>query len=822
MDAEAPPPTPGALAGIRVVDLTRGPCGGRATAVLADFGADVLRVLPSSDHTSLGLASSPFWQRGKSTTTVDPSDRAAMGELFDAADVVVADGPRRRLVDAGFDADSVRNTRPGLVHCTITGFGAPLDAATGVDGPTDAWPGHEGLVAAWAGRMAGFGVQLNEDRPVYAALPVATHMASQGAVHGILAALLQRQRTGEGDVVETSLLQGLTCFDLVDQMMWQLHDGTADDFVPLRLASEMPTLNYHPLLTSDGRWIQCGNLLEHLFMSFLDAIDMLGELLVDERFIGSPATWSPEATEEARDRILHRMQERTADEWMAIFDENGNVAAEPVLTTAEALDHRDIACSLIELDDPHVGRTTQIGPIARLERSPASPEPRRAPGDASSWIASASGSGVPVGTHDRVPGRPLDGVTILDLSTIIAGPLGMSMLADLGARVVKVEPFGGDPFRQLYGDGRLAVKTNLGKESICIDLKNADGQAVLHELVADADVLVHNFRGAVPQKLGIDPDTLWAINPRLVWAGLSGYSVASPSATRPATHPVIGASTGGVAHQAGPALSAECPTLAEVREAARRIMAANEANPDPNTSVVAASAVLLALADRERNHGQGQVVRIDMQTANAWANGDDFLRYDTKPDRPTPDDELHGLGATYRLYPTADGWVFLAAQGDQAFERFCRAAGHEDIARAPRFATSASRADHDDELVGVLTEVFATRSADDWQKLADHGIGCVRADGIESGVRWSDDPWIRAMGFAPETEHGRFGAVRRWGPLSTVGVRAADDPSRYRTAPLAGQQTDALLAELGRSPEDIEQLRANGVVNSEPDHLPTV
>ena len=163
-------------------------------------------------------------------------------------------------------------------------------------------------------------------------------------------------------------------------------------------------------------------------------------------------------------------------------------------------------------------------------------------------------------------------------------------------------------------------------------------------------MLVHNFRGTVPDKLGIDAKTLQTINPRLIWGVVNGYSPHGPGALRPATHPVIGAATGGVAYQAGPALTRSADDLASVRENARQIMAANEANPDPNTSVVAASAILLALHAQALD-GVGQIVRINMQTANAWANSDDFLAFEGKPDRLGVDSEHLGLHAGYRLYP---------------------------------------------------------------------------------------------------------------------------------------------------------------------------
>ena len=801
------------LEGIRAVTIGSGPALAQASTVLADFGAEVVAIEPPGGDRFGSLGAGPFWRRGKQLLELDldrDDERAAAHALMAAADVVVAAGTIARLRSWNVDAGALRADHPSLVHCTITGFGTA--------GPDATLPGYEGLVAARAGRMAAFEVQLGEDRPIYAAVPVATHLAAQGAVHGIVAALLQRERTGLGDAVETSLLQGLMPFDLVDQLSFQLAERAGAEYTSLRHLMPMPTLNYHPVRTADDVWIQCGNLLEHLFMSFLDATDLLGELLIDERFQGGAATWSPEATEHARDLILTRVQERTAAEWMAAFDANGNVAAEPIVTTDQAIEHRDIAPALVEVDDPRHGHTTQIGPIADLEATPGSATGAQRLGSAPDWSEGNRPTGANPTTSEQDgenrPGRPLEGITILDLSTIIAGPLGMSMLADLGARVIKIEPFGGDPFRQMLVEGRMAVKTNNGKESICVDLKTEAGQAIVHRLAAGADVLVHNFRGPVPAKLGIDPETLHAVNPDLVWAAVSGYHPASESALRPATHPVMGASTGGVAHQAGDALTRDCPTLADLRETSRQIMAANEANPDPNTSVAAASAILLALFARARHDDVGgQIVRINMQTANAWANGDDFLRYDGKPPRPAVDPGHHGLGATYRLYPAAEGWVFLATPTDREFTALCESAGWTHLLEDDRFVGEAVRADHDEELVAALTDCFATRCATDWdEQFTSAGIGCVRADGMDVGRYWATDEQVLANGWAPEIEHPRFGRVRRWGALTTVGGL---NPS-YGTAPLAGQHTDAILTEIGYSPDDIDRFRSDRIVANEP------
>ncbi len=795
------------LAGIRVVDFSSGPAGGLATTVLSDFGAEVIKVEPPDGDRFRSLAASPFWLRGKQSVVLDlkvPENRATAQQLIATADVVVVSGPPSRARKFGLDSATLCERFPALIHCAITGWG--------VDGPYAELPGYEGIIAAKAGRLTSFSVQLGKGRPVYAAVPVATHAASQAAVQGILAAVYRRTLTGRGDRVEASLVQGLMPFELVDLLSRQIAERDGRTFVRIRDASPMPTLNYHPLRTSDGGWIQCGNLLEHLFYSFLDAVDLLGEFLIDEKFQGSPAVWSAEATEEARDRMLVRMQERTTDEWMQIFAENGNVAAEPIVTTTEAITHADLVegrC-LVSVDDPIHGATTQIGPIAELVDTPAAvlagaPTIGQhteqvlgalANNDQADEQADEQADGAaPVAMGTNPAGRPLEGVTILDLSTIIAAPLAIVMLADLGARVIKVEPLAGDPFRGLAIEGRMAVKTNVGKESICINLKTPAGQALLHELVADADVLVHNFRGKVPEKLGMGYEQLHAINPDLIWAVVNGYSPHGPGAKRPATHPVMGAATGGVAWQAGQALTADCPTLADVREYSRQIMAANEANPDPNTSVVAASAILLALVARQRTDARGQMVRINMQVANAWANGDDFLAYDNKPSRLPVDAGYHGISPTYRLYEAAEGWVFLAATSDRESEAL------------------RSALDLSGELTAqALGDVFATKTATEWESvLVPQGVACVRADGVDIDRFIAADPHMVANGWAPVVDHERFGRLQRWGPIVTVGGL---NPA-YGSAPLAGQHTDVLLSALGKTADEIAQLRADKIVSSE-------
>ena len=804
---------PAPLDGINVLDLSQGPVGGTATMVLADFGADVIKIEPPEGDRFRALPASPFWLRGKRSVALALDTEAArdrVHELTTEADVVVASfPPNGNAARYAVDFETLRHLNPRLVYCNITGWGRR--------GPYANYPAYEGVIAAKSGRMLAFSGQLRRDGPAFAAVQVGTHAASQGAVQGIVAALLARETSGLGGLVETSILQGLIPYELRQMMAVQLADRDPENFAALlELRGDMPTLNYHPVMVGEGRWMQMGNLLEHLFISFLQATD-LTELFADERFQGPPALWQPDAIEDARDRMLTRMQERSVDEWMAAFHANGNVAAEPFLSAQEALDHPDMLANgdIVDVVHPRLGNIRQLAPIARLDETPgqagaAAPDVGADNGAGFQQASTANGSN---GASAPAQGCPLEGVTVLEFATVIATPLGTSMLADLGARVIKVEPVaGGDPYRGMGGAGIMAAKTNAGKESICIDLKSESGQALVRDLISQADAIVHNYRPGVPERLGIGYEQARTIRPDIVWVSANGYGPDSPSANRPSAHPVPGAVCGGAVMQAGAGMPpTDCDSLDAIREAARQLMRANEANPDPNTSVVIASATTLALLARKR-FGVGQRVFVNMLSANGYANADDFLRYEDKPPRPEVDADLHGVSALYRLYVAQSGWVFLGILSNQEWSAFCQTVERPDLASDGRFASPETRSEHDDALAAELGGLFATRNADDWEKLlVEAGVGCVRADAASPGHFWAEDSHVRANGLAPESEHPRLGSLRRWGPLVTVDGGA----DSYGPGVLAGQHTDQILSELGRSGEEVTRLRESGVVWSE-------
>ncbi len=819
------------LAGIRVLDLSRGPAGALTTMVLGDFGAEVLLVEPPGGDPFRRLPSWPLWLRGKRSRVLDLKQPAAQAEvqaLAREADVVVFTGTQKRAAQLGVSRAQLEALNPALVYCSITAWGER--------GPHADDPGYEGLVAARAGRMFAFTGQQQREGPTYAAVQVGTHAASQGAVHGILAALLARLSGRDANHVETSLLQAMLPFDLLSVPIAQLMASQPEVYgnIPV-VGGGMPTLNYHPVMAGDGQWLQCGNLMEHLFYSFLEATDLMGELLADERFQNDAEGWTPEATEFARDRILERLQERGAEEWMEIFRAQGHVAIEPYLTTQQALHQQDLVANgdIVVQEHPVLGPVRQLGLIGEFTATPGTvgaPAPAPGEGGGEGWRPRAVSGTVaatappPVSSAPRAAavhtstsgsaarGKPLDGVTILELGTVIATPLGISILADLGARVIKVEPIDGDPFRAMGAGptiGLMAAKTNAGKESICVDLKNPAGQALVARIARQADALVHNYRPGVPERIGIGYEALRADNPRLVWVSANGYGRHSPGAHRPSAHPVPGAAMGGAIHQAGSGHPQSSDrSIPALRETARMLMRANEANPDPNTSMLVASATLLGLLAQKR-FGIGQQIYLNMLAANAYANYDDFLDYAGKPPRAPVDAHALGVGALYRLYPTRAGWVFLTVADDRAWSALCAALAQPALAGDARFATAAARATNDAALAAQLAALFATDEADAWEtRLLAAGVGCVRADRNTVGQFFSANPHALENGFSRPSVHGHFGAFRRWGPLTTVD----GGMETYGPGVLAGADTDRLLAEFGVDATAAATMRAAKVV----------
>ena len=828
----------GPCTGLTVLDFSLGMPGAICTLVMADYGAEVIKVEPPGGDPFRFQPAWISWNRGKKGIVLDlgtTEGREQAIRLAGEADVLVESFRPGDMAEWGLGYDDLSQLHPGLVYCSITGFGQK--------GPLHRVKGYEGLVAAKAGRMLNLQGQPNREGPVYSAVHTGSWHASQAAVRGIIGALRVRDLCGRGQWVQTSIVQALA----------SPHDNNVGDggLVNMQLRRRDPerfpgrpggnrglsSIGYVPVRTKDGTWLQHANQRVLHIRGHIKAIG-LGHLLEDERFERVPAV-SLEDREALRREILKKQAEKTSDEWMEVYIEDGNIAAEPYRDSVGAMDHPAVVDNgtVVTIDDPRVGPMRTLAPLVefqdtpgepsgpapdvgqhtdevlgglgqRTEADPLSPSPQPSPFKGEGVMERSQSNGA------SVPAHPLSGVTVLDLATIQAGPYGAALLADLGARVIKVDATDRrlDAGRRSTEQSVADPRTYAGKECIQIDLQTSEGKEIIRKLIAKADVLSHNFRLGVPERLGIDWETCRKINPRIIHVWMAAYGENGEHSRRPGAHPIPGAIIGGAMRQMGrgmPPPPEQVMDMEETVEATRWIMKSNW-GPDQNTSPAIATGIVLALRARELTARRGgQPVQLNMLNANAWTNADEYYDYADRPPIAMPDEEVHGLHALYRLYRCREGWVFLGCLFQDEWEMFCRAVRREDLLADSRFSTPEARQANDEALVAEISAVFAARTAAEWEELLTNAdVGCVRADESIEGDFYADHPHARANDLSVEVEHPYVGKYRRYGGL----VELSLTPGIYRTSTQIGQHTRPLLREIGYDDQEIEDLGARGVV----------
>ncbi len=800
--------TPTVFEGLSVVDFTSGFPGAIVSMVLADNGAQVARVEPAAASGRPDDPASPLpgyrqWHRGKTRVRLNLKDQADLRrarEMADKADVVVEAFRPGAMDRMGLGYDALKGANPRLVYCAISGFGRK--------GKYRDYKAYDGIVQAKVGRMADLGVVFGLGRPVYSAIPVASFGASQMALQGIAAALFIREKTGLGQRVDTSMAQGMTPYDMVwwfNHQMKRINPAMGRHHAT---TPTTPTIQYIPARTKDGEWIQFANHAAHLFWTQVKAMG-LGHLKEDPLFAPLPHQGTEEARQKFWDLVLERVQEKTYAEWMKIFMSAGDVGADLYTVTERGMDHPQVRHNghVVRVNDPQFGAMEEVGPLVWFSGTPS-----RIPGA----NGTATAVGLPAQSSAKSPPRPTETdptkvmpkVTALELAVQYAAPYAPTLLADMGMRVIKIEPLTGDTVRAIPA---LAAKTLLGRESIAIDLKRKEGQEIVHRLAKNADLLMHNYRPDVPSRLGIDYETLKKINPRLVYLYAGAYGSSGPYSAMPAYHPISGAICGNAIQQAGegypPPKDAKL-SLAEIREISMRLSRANEGNPDANSCVVVATAMMLGLLARER-HGIGQEMLTTMLCANAYCMSDNWIRYPGKPARKRVDSDLYGLSALYRLYQAKEGWVFLAVVTNTEWRDLCAGIGEPTLATDKRFADAKSRGANDAALAERLSAVFLTRTADEWEsRLTGKNVGCVRADGGGVGAFFDSDPHAKENGFTSPTVNPEHGPM--WRHANNVSLSLV--PPVLRRAVKIGEHTRPIMREVGYTDQEITSLKANGVV----------
>jgi crotonobetainyl-CoA:carnitine CoA-transferase CaiB-like acyl-CoA transferase len=806
----------GPLAGLVVVDLSTSLPGAQATQFLADCGAEVIMVEPPDGSPLRELAGWPALLRGKCSVTLDLHDDADLERLralLRGADVMVNTMRPATAERIGFTRDALSKAYPRLVVATITGWGS--------SGPFRDYKGWEALVMAKTGVMHEKRGLAPRPGPAFTTFTYASWGAAHAAVQGVLAALLERETSGRGQSVETNLVTGMGSMDPYNwfyEMVLQRYPGA---FEPMDAAYDdqgrpQAYLIYALLVcpTKDGRWLQFAQVSPKLIGAWLTELDLLGEL-ADPKWQGFPMLPTPELRTEWWDMMIERVGARTLAEWQQAMAENLDLSGELFRSPEESLDHPQTAHEgrAATVIDPDLGPVRQPSTLIHADGKPLT-ELRPAPrlGEHNDALSVEDLADAVVGADGSVPDDPpLKDVTVLEFGSMFAGPYGATLLAELGARVIKVEPLEGDNIRNLVAFPEAGgAKVLQGKESVAIDFTKPEGLDLVYELAKRSDIVLQCFRGKAAERAKIDEASLRAVNPDLAFVTTSGYGVDGPFAHRAAYAPSVGAASGLAlvdSHDTG-----QPPTdLDDLHRRAVKLHSGG-AVPAVQSDGIAAhgvgSALLVALYAKRRGKTLTNVVTTMLGTVQQAMIAYN-ASYASRPAETAADEQFFGMNALYRMYRAADGYVFLAAPLPREWPALAKAMSpYVDLHADERFADAESRAQYDSELIAALTTVFATKTKLEWEhELSAQDVGCVEVVEANSELVLQSDPYYEA-GYAVDARSPIFDEHRRLAPL----CRFSRSRTRADAGCTIGQHTDAVLREIGLDEAAIADLRVREIV----------
>ncbi len=394
-----------------------------------------------------------------------------------------------------------------------------------------------------------------------------------------------------------------------------------------------------------------------------------------------------------------------------------------------------------------------------------------------------------------MPG-PLNGIKVIDLTRVLAGPFCTMTLADLGAEVVKIEkPGTGDDSRafgpHLKGESAYFMSINRGKKSLTLDLKSEKGREVFLKLIETADIVVENFKPGVMKKLGLDYEALSKLNPRLIYCASSGFGQTGPYSRRPAYDLII-QGMGGLMSITGP--DASQPT--KVGSSIADIFA----------GVFSVIGILSALYNRT-NSGRGQMVDVAMLDCMVSILENAIARFTGSGIDPVPIGNRHPSIAPFTSVKTSDGYINIACGNDALWLKLCEIIGRSDLAADKRFASNHSRCEHMPDLLPMLNEAMCRQSSAIW--LAKLEAGHVPAGPINSISQVLSDPQVLARNMLLELTHPVAGLIK----IPGSPIKMSETPTEVRSpAPVLGQHSEEILAGLGYTAQQIDAFRSQSVI----------
>ena len=747
-----------AFEGLRVVDVSQGLAGPMATMLLADFGAEVVKVEPPEGDRLRVAPGYLTWNRGKARTVLDLETARGLETLkglIAGADVAVFDHAPGRLEALNLDAQTLLARHPRLIHLWVPPFG--------VSGPWSGLPEHHGMLAGLTGTA--FRQGSYADQPIWHVTPMVLHGQAVMAAGAAAAALKDRFRTGLGQAVIVSGAH-----------------GNAEIAGPVGLLDAPGMFQGHPLGGSasyrlyqcgDGQWLFLATLFPHFFERAVDALRLRERIAGEAPMIDAGV-------------LIERVfREKSRAEWLAILAAH-DVPAAPVSDRADWLKSGPMVDNDLRLtfDHPVLGPVEMPGVPIKLAETPGAvrslmreADPEQLKAFAQPRVAAPSPGG------EARP--PLAGVKVLDLGTVIAGAYASCILANFGADVIKIESAEGDPFRP-FGPG--FTNHNRGKRGLGLNLKDPEGRAAFLDLARGADVVVDNYRLGVRRRLGIDYEVLRMVNPRIISASINAYGSTGAEAHLPGFDPLLQARSGMMAAQGGPG---EQPVFHSV------------AINDVATAAVTAFGVIAALNAREVT-GRGQNIETCLAAQSALFQSAALTTWPGAPPPPVGERDCIGFSALDRYYACADGWITLGLTTEPQAAALETALGGADWGRRfPGILNQPRRGDLADEIAGLL---YDRRRADLLAALAEAG---VPATPVFRGDDARGEEWLWESGFFELRRHPT------WGDM--IASRAFADFSRgaagfTRLDPDLGEQTVEVLREFGFEIDRIRRLAEAGLI----------
>ncbi len=754
-----------ALHGVRVIDFGQYLAGPLAAQLLCDQGAEVIRVDPPGG---------PRWQtpanaamnRGKQSIVLDLKDAADVATaraLIASADVVIENFRPGVMDRLGLGAAAMTEANPRLVYCSLPGFSSDDPRAD-----TAAW---EGVVGAASGLYRRNRVAAEAGAPVYTALPLPSAYAAIQCAVAVGMALGARERDGVGQRIEVPLFDAM--YGAVG------YNGYSATNVADRTPGAAMSLTTQ-FECADGEWIMfhTGNGRTEQVLTAAGVADWIAAGYTDRARLAQ----EPALAREMQERACALFKTRPAAEWEALVNEAGGECA-VCRPSAEWMTHPHAQGSgtIVEVEDPALGRTLQPGIPARLSLTPPAVQGPAHPLDAdreailAALAATPSAATVAGGAAEGAMRAALDGVRVLDLCIVLAGPTCGRTLAEYGADVIKIEAPDRAPMGAFHGD------VNRAKRSIILDLKTPEGLETFWTLVDSADVVVQNFRQGVAERLGVGYEQVRARKPDIVYASLNCYGHVGPFAGRAGHEQIAQAATG----------MQDRYRLPDGMPQTQRY-----AVNDYGTGYLGAFGVSLALLHR-RKTGQGQHVDAALAYTATFIQSPFLLDYAGKTwDEPRGQEQV-GSSPLHRAYEAADGWFFLGAPDTSALASVPGLEGVRDL--------------QGHALSDALEARFREADLATWvERLAAAGVGAHHV--VNSTEELMQSPYARARGLSVTTEHPQWGTVTSTGPaprLSRTPVRAG------QPAPPVGAHSREVLAEVGLGAQADAFIAAGGVLEAQ-------